>query len=62
MYLFKTDKDRQRTWDDAKLRRERAEKNKKVDKDSILASITQNIPALIGCEKIQNRAAIYGFD
>lgn len=57
---FDTDKERQQAWDDAKEQEKRA-KNKSED-DSVLSGIAGNLPALIYCQKMQDKAAHHGFD
>lgn len=59
--VFNSDEERQQAWDMAK-ERERAEKQKGSKKDSVLDGIAKNLPALVQCEKIQDRAASHGFD
>lgn len=59
--IFKTDEDRQKAWDEAK-EKERKAKNKQVEKESVLSGVAINLPALVQCEKIQNKAAYHGFD
>ena len=58
---FKNDEERQKAWDDAK-ERERKAKNKQVENESVLSGVAINLPALVQCEKIQNKAASHGFD
>lgn len=57
---FETDEQRQQAWDEAKVR----ERQKKVSQkpESVLAGVAPSLPALVQCEKIQNRAASHGFD
>lgn len=59
--VFKTDEERKQAWEAAK-ERERAVKNKAAEPESVLAGIAVNLPALVQCEKIQDRAASHGFD
>jgi ATP diphosphatase len=59
--VFNTDEERRQAWEAAK-ERERAAKNKSALPDSVLAGIATNLPALVQCEKIQDRAASHGFD
>lgn len=58
---YNSDEERQRAWDDAKAR-ERKRKRTDTDKDSVLDGVAKSLPALVQCEKIQNRAASHGFD
>lgn len=57
--VFNTDAERHQAWEQAKAL-ERRKKNKTVD--SVLSGVAGNLPALIECEKIQDRAAQHGFD
>ncbi len=59
--VFTTDEERHQAWEAAK-ERERAAKNKAAVPESVLAGIATNLPALVQCEKIQDRAASHGFD
>lgn len=58
---YETDEERQRAWDEAKAQERRA-KNKPDQKESVLDGVAKSLPALVQCEKIQNRAAGHGFD
>ena len=58
---FETDEQRQQAWEQAKAR-ERQDKLTQDEQHSVLAGIANNLPALVQCEKIQNRAANHGFD
>jgi nucleoside triphosphate diphosphatase len=58
---FDTDEQRQQAWDDAKAE-ERRQKQPAQQTESVLAGVAQSLPALVQCEKIQNRAASHGFD
>ena len=58
---FDTDKERQKAWDDAK-EKERQIKHKYVKNESVLSGVAKNLPALMECEKIQDKAANHGFD
>lgn len=58
---FDTDEDRQRFWNDAKENEKKARNNKAV-KESVLTGIPKNLPALMYCEKMQDKAAHHGFD
>ncbi|MGR8934095.1 MAG: nucleoside triphosphate pyrophosphohydrolase [Gammaproteobacteria bacterium] len=57
---FKDDEERKQAWEIAKAQERQQKKN--VDDDSVLSGIAGNLPALVQCEKIQNRAASHGFD
>ena len=58
---FKNDEERQKAWDDAKEKERKAKKN--ADKnESVLSGVAINLPALVQCEKIQDKAAHHGFD
>lgn len=59
--VFNTDEERHQAWEQAKAT-ERQEKNKTSRQDSVLSGVARNLPALIECEKIQDRAANHGFD
>lgn len=59
--VLNTDEERHQAWEHAKAI-ERQRKNKTVEQDSVLSGVAGNLPALIECEKIQDRAANYGFD
>ena len=59
--VFNTDAERHQAWEQAKAD-ERQEKNKTADKVSVLSGVAGNLPALIECEKVQDRAAQHGFD
>ena len=57
--VFDTDEQRHQAWEQAKA--EERQKKPQVA-DSVLSGIASNLPALIECEKIQDRAALHGFD
>ena len=59
--VHENDEERQRAWDDAKIA-ERKAKNKTGEKESVLSGVAMNLPALMYSEKIQDKAANYGFD
>lgn len=59
--VFEDDKQRHVAWEQSKLE-ERLEKNKTEQLDSVLAGVPLNLPALMACEKVQNKAADHGFD
>jgi len=58
---FHTEAERKQAWEEAKSA-ERRQKAGNVEQQSVLAGIAVNLPALVQCEKIQNRAASHGFD
>jgi ATP diphosphatase len=58
---FADDEQRQQAWEDAK-RAERQAKLPTAQTESVLAGVAKSLPALVECEKIQNRAASHGFD
>jgi ATP diphosphatase len=57
---FADDAERKQAWEAAKDK-ERREKSGGGE-ESVLAGIAASLPALVQCEKIQNRAAAHGFD
>ena len=59
--IFNSDEERKQAWEAAKAI-ERQNKKQDNGKDSVLSGIPVNLPALVQCEKIQNRAASHGFD
>ncbi len=59
--VFEDDDERRQAWENAK-EQERATKKNTQDSGSVLEGIANNLPALIKSEKIQNRAAHYGFE
>jgi len=59
--VFNTDAERHLAWEQAKAI-ERQEKNKSSVQDSVLSGVAINLPALMECEKVQDRAAQHGFD
>lgn len=58
---FDSDEQRQQAWDDAKAQ-ERQQKQPVNTSESVLAGVAKTLPALVACEKLQNRAASHGFD
>jgi ATP diphosphatase len=60
-FKFDTDKERQHFWDEEKENEKKAKNNKNI-KESILSGVPKNLPALMQCEKIQDKAAHHGFD
>ncbi|MGZ5050040.1 MAG: nucleoside triphosphate pyrophosphohydrolase [Methylobacter sp.] len=59
--VFESDEERHQAWEQAKAA-ERREKNTTEQKESVLSGVARSLPALLECEKIQDRAAHYGFD
>ncbi len=59
--VFSSDAERQQAWEQAKAD-ERQEKNKAAAQTSVLSGVPSSLPALMACEKIQDRAAHHGFD
>jgi nucleoside triphosphate diphosphatase len=57
--IFETDAQRHAAWEQAKAD-ERKEKNPEME--SVLSGVARSLPALLECEKIQDRAAQHGFD
>jgi len=58
---FASDEQRQQAWEEAKAQ-ERRQKEAEQKTESVLAGVAKSLPALVECEKIQNRAASHGFD
>lgn len=59
--VFATDAERHQAWEQAKAD-ERLEKSKADEQHSVLSGVAASLPALMACEKIQDRAAQHGFD
>ena len=59
--VFADDKERHQAWEQAKAD-ERQAKSQPTAPYSVLSGVAGNLPALIECEKIQDRAAQHGFD
>lgn len=59
--VFNSDEERHLAWEQAKAA-ERLEKKQAETPESVLAGVAGSLPALIQCEKIQDRAASHGFD
>ncbi len=59
--VYNSDEERQKAWNTAK-EKERLEQGKPIENNSVLAGVANNLPALIECEKIQDKAAHHGFD
>lgn len=58
---FADDAERQQAWELAK-EQERLAKNRQQKPESVLDGVANSLPALVQCEKIQDRAANHGFD
>jgi nucleoside triphosphate diphosphatase len=59
--VYSSDAERHQAWEQAKAD-ERQEKNKNPGQISVLDGVAASLPALLECEKIQDRAANFGFD
>jgi nucleoside triphosphate diphosphatase len=59
--VYASDKERHQAWEQAKAD-ERQEKHKTPAQSSVLDGVAASLPALLECEKIQDRAANFGFD
>jgi ATP diphosphatase len=59
--VFNSDEERHQAWEQAKAE-ERREKHKTTAPASVLSGVAASLPALLECEKIQDRAAHHGFD
>ncbi|TAL52782.1 MAG: nucleoside triphosphate pyrophosphohydrolase [Methylovulum sp.] len=59
--VFNSDEERQQAWEQAKAA-ERLEKGATPVQQSVLSGVAGSLPALMECEKIQDRAAQHGFD
>jgi nucleoside triphosphate diphosphatase len=59
--VFNSDEERHQAWEQAKAD-ERQEKTKSTVQSSVLEGVAASLPALLECEKIQDRAANFGFD
>jgi nucleoside triphosphate diphosphatase len=59
--IYNNDEERHQAWEQAKAE-ERQEKNTAATQASVLDGVPGSLPALLECEKIQNRAANFGFD
>lgn len=59
--IFNSDEERHQAWEQAKAA-ERLDKNQLETPESVLSGVAGSLPALIQCEKIQDRAANHGFD
>jgi nucleoside triphosphate diphosphatase len=59
--VVNSDEERHQAWEQIKAG-ERQSKHNVTQQDSVLSGVARNLPALIECEKIQDRAAQHGFD
>ncbi|CAI8877467.1 nucleoside triphosphate pyrophosphohydrolase [Methylocaldum szegediense] len=59
--VFETDTERHAYWESSKAA-ERREKGKTEQEESTLSGIAPNLPALVAAQKLQKRAARFGFD
>lgn len=59
--VFNSDEERHQAWEQAKAE-ERKEKQSAETIASVLSGVAASLPALLECEKIQDRAALHGFD
>jgi ATP diphosphatase len=59
--VFNSDEERHQAWEQAKAE-ERKEKHRSAASASVLSGVAASLPALLECEKIQDRAAHHGFD
>lgn len=59
--IFANDEERQKAWEQAKAD-ERREKQSNEHFTSVLDGVADSLPALMHCEKVQDRAANFGFD
>ncbi len=59
--VFATDEERHQAWEQIKADERQAKPTSSVN-ESVLTGVAKNLPALIECEKIQDRAAQHGFD
>ncbi len=60
--IYNSDEERQQAWDELKARERKAKNKTKNISESILSGVAINLPALVQCEKIQDKAANHGFD
>jgi MazG family protein len=58
---YSSDEEQHKAWEDAKVK-ERFESGKQTENESVLAGVPGNLPALLQCEKVQDKAANHGFD
>ena len=57
---YNNEAERKQAWEQAKLEERQTKRSNALD--SVLDGVPENLPALVQCEKIQNRAASHGFD
>jgi ATP diphosphatase len=60
--IYKSDEERQQAWDEAKIKERKAKNKPENQMESVLSGVAINLPALVQCEKIQDKAANHGFD
>lgn len=60
--VFHSDEQRQQAWEDAKAKERQQKNTLETSGNSVLSGIANSLPALVRCEKVQNRAASHGFD
>ncbi len=58
---YNSPEEQHKAWEDTKVK-ERKESGKHSETESVLAGVPINFPALLHCEKIQDKASHYGFD
>ncbi len=59
--IYDSDEQRQQAWDEAK-EKEKQQKNPQAKNDSVLSGVPINLPALMQCEKVMQKASNHGFD
>lgn len=59
--VYNTDQERHQAWEQAKADERQAKQDPQAN-TSVLSGVAASLPALIECEKIQDRAAQHGFD
>jgi len=59
---FDSDEQRQQAWEEIKATERKNKKPLDDQPESVLDGIATNLPALVFCEKIQDRASQHGFD
>ena len=59
---YETDEQRRLAWEEAKAQERALKLPQETEGESVLAGVAGSLPALVQCEKIQNRAAAHGFD
>lgn len=60
--VYEDDQQRKHAWEKAKAEERRQKSSTTKEIESVLDDIPNSLPALMQCEKIQNRAAHHGFD